>query len=92
MSDMAALREQYQDKFGKKPFHGWNEEQLTAKLAEDAPEPVPTVPMIEVQLKRSHWIGEDRHDAPERIMVTLDEALRLIENGVAGRTDPLKAA
>lgn len=31
--EAAALREQYQAKFGKKPFMGWTAEQLREKLA-----------------------------------------------------------
>ena len=32
--DLAALRIQYQNKFGKRPFHGWDAKALTEKLAE----------------------------------------------------------
>lgn len=32
--DMAALREAYQEKIGKKPFHGWGADTLKAKIAE----------------------------------------------------------
>lgn len=46
---------------------------------------------VTVELKRAHWIGEDRHEPGELIEVDYDKALDLIENGVAGRTDPLKA-
>jgi len=98
---LVALREQYSDKFGKKPFHGWDEAQLTAKLAEDvAHDPLDhdgdgkkggSVASVKVVLKRSHWIGEERHDPPEVLSVDIDTAMRLIEKGVAGRTDPLKA-
>lgn len=36
--DLSALREEYAEKLGKKPFHGWDAETLTAKMAEhDAP-------------------------------------------------------
>lgn len=31
--DLAALRAQYQDIFGKRPFHGWDAETLRAKIA-----------------------------------------------------------
>ena|SRR6185312_3729651 len=34
--ELAELREKYQETFGKKPYHGWSVEDLTAKLAEDA--------------------------------------------------------
>ena len=30
--DKTSLQAKYQEKFGKKPFHGWSEEQLTEKL------------------------------------------------------------
>jgi len=33
-SDLQTLREQYQAKFGKRPFNGWTEAQLREKLAE----------------------------------------------------------
>ena len=46
---------------------------------------------IIVELKRAHWIGEERHEPGELIEVDLDTALRLLSNGVATRTDPLKA-
>lgn len=46
---------------------------------------------VSILLKRDHWIGEERHKAGEKLDVSLDDALRLIERGVAGRTDPLKA-
>lgn len=46
---------------------------------------------IPVLLKRAHWVGEERHEPGEVLEVTLEEALRLIEAGVAGRTDTLKA-
>lgn len=36
--DRAPLRAEYQAKFGKKPFHGWDADTLKAKLAEVAPE------------------------------------------------------
>ena len=36
--DRAPLRAEYQAKFGKKPFHGWDAETLKAKLAEAAPQ------------------------------------------------------
>lgn len=45
-----------------------------------------------VELKRAHWIGEERHEPGELLEVDFDKALELIENGVAGRTDPLKAS
>jgi hypothetical protein len=51
----------------------------------------PKAPGIIVELKRAHWIGEDRHEPGELIEVDIDTALKLVENGVAGRTDPLKA-
>lgn len=51
----------------------------------------PKEPGIIVVLKRAHWTGEERHEPGELLEVDLDTALRLIENGVAGRTDPLKA-
>jgi hypothetical protein len=44
-----------------------------------------------VELKRAHWIGEERHNPPELLEVDFDTALRLISSGVATRTDPLKA-
>lgn len=44
-----------------------------------------------VELKRAHWIGEERHNPGELLEVDIDTALRLVERGVAGRTDPLKA-
>lgn len=47
--------------------------------------------LIKVRLKRAHWIGDIRHNPPEELEVDFDTALRLIENGVASRTDPLKA-
>lgn len=48
-------------------------------------------PKIVVELKRAHWIGEERHDPGELIEVDIDTALKLTSNGVATRTDPLKA-
>jgi hypothetical protein len=42
-------------------------------------------------LKRAHWIGTERHEPGELIEVDLDTALKLCSNGVATRTDPLKA-
>ena len=48
-------------------------------------------PVIKVELVRAHWIGTDRIDPPAIIEVSLDDALRLIENGVAKRTDKLRA-
>jgi hypothetical protein len=44
-----------------------------------------------VLLKRAHWLKQERHEAGEIIEVSVDRALELIENGVAGRTDPLRA-
>lgn len=44
-----------------------------------------------VELKRAHWIGEERHDPGELIEVDIDTALKLTSNGVATRTDPIKA-
>lgn len=35
-TDVAGLRAEYQAKFGKKPFHGWDAETLKAKIAEGA--------------------------------------------------------
>jgi hypothetical protein len=32
--EMKALREQYQDVVGKRPYHGWDAETLKAKIAE----------------------------------------------------------
>jgi len=46
---------------------------------------------IIVELKRAHWIGTERHEPGELIEVDLDTALKLCSNGVATRTDPLKA-
>ena len=46
---------------------------------------------IIVELKRAHWLGEERHEPGELLEVDLDTALRLISNGVATRTDALKA-
>lgn len=54
-------------------------------------QPASAGPKITVQLKRSHWVGEVRHDAPELLELDLDTALRLIEDGIAGRVDPLTA-
>jgi hypothetical protein len=34
--DLTSLHARYQDKFGKRPFHGWDVETLTGKLAEEA--------------------------------------------------------
>jgi len=48
-------------------------------------------PSVAVKLNRAHWIGEERHDPPEVVSVPLSEALRLIETGLASRTDPLRA-
>jgi ribosome-binding protein aMBF1 (putative translation factor) len=31
---LTALRAEYQEKVGKRPFHGWDEETLAAKIAE----------------------------------------------------------
>lgn len=56
-----------------------------------AKDDTPKEPGIIVELKRAHWIGEERHNPGELIEVDLDTALKLIELGVAGRTDPLKA-
>jgi hypothetical protein len=44
-----------------------------------------------VELKRAHWIGEERHEAGELIEVDIDTALKLTSNGVATRTDPIRA-
>lgn len=44
---------------------------------------------VEIKLLRDHWIGEDRHSAGANIEVTTKEARRLIDAGVASRTDPL---
>jgi hypothetical protein len=30
--DLAALREEYTEAMGKKPFHGWDADKLTAKI------------------------------------------------------------
>lgn len=32
--DLTVLRAEYQEKVGKRPFHGWDEDTLTAKIAE----------------------------------------------------------
>lgn len=32
--DLAELRAEYQDKFGKRPFHGWDADTLREKIAE----------------------------------------------------------
>jgi hypothetical protein len=65
-----------------------------AKSADDTP----GVPSVMVRLLRSHWIGEERHDPPEEIIVPLDDqpdgtkgARTLLSKGVAERTDALKA-
>lgn len=50
-----------------------------------------TEKQIKVKLNRDHWVGETRIKAPAEIDVSFDEALRLIEAGVASRTDALKA-
>lgn len=44
-----------------------------------------------VELKRAHWAGEERHNPGELLEVDIDTALTLISNGVATRTDSLKA-
>lgn len=44
---------------------------------------------IQVELKRDHWVGEERHAAGSLIEVDPKEARRLIDAGVANRTDPL---
>lgn len=51
----------------------------------------PAVPLVVIELKRAHWIDEVRHNPGELIEVDIDTALRLTSNGVATRTDPLKA-
>lgn len=45
--------------------------------------------LVAVRLVRSHWIGEYRHDAPETLEVEPAEARRLVDAGVAARTDPI---
>jgi hypothetical protein len=50
-----------------------------------------TEKLIKVKLLRAHWIGEERINPPAELEVSLEEALRLIEAGVASRTDVLKA-
>jgi hypothetical protein len=35
-SDLSALRSQYQAKFGKRPFMGWDADKLREKIAEDS--------------------------------------------------------
>lgn len=35
VSEIAALRQEYQAKFGKRPFMGWDEDDLRAKLADE---------------------------------------------------------
>lgn len=32
--NLTVLRAEYQEKVGKRPFHGWDEDTLTAKIAE----------------------------------------------------------
>lgn len=54
-------------------------------------EEAPKVPTVIVELKRAHWLGEERRNPGELIEVDIDTALKLVEAGVAGRTDPLKA-
>lgn len=44
---------------------------------------------IPVKLNRAHWIGEDRNEIGTTIEVEPAEARRLIDAGVASRTDPL---
>jgi len=50
-----------------------------------------STPSVLVKLNRAHWVGEERHNPPEEIIVSLDDALRMIELGVASRTDKLRA-
>lgn len=47
------------------------------------------VKTIPVKLNRAHWIGEERNEIGAIIDVEPAEARRLIDAGVASRTDPL---
>jgi hypothetical protein len=76
------------------PFPYQPKESQMAKAADDTS----GVPSVMVRLLRSHWIGPERHDPGEEIIVPLNDqpdgtkgALTLLSKGVAERTDELKA-
>jgi hypothetical protein len=50
---------------------------------------VKTAKAVLVELKRDHWVGTERHEAGEWIEATPKEARRLVDAGVAARTDPM---
>ena len=72
------------------------EAEKAAALAEEhqsEPEPMhqPVLPerTVEVMLVRAHWVGEQRHEPQEVLVVNVPEARRLIDAGVATRMDLL---
>lgn len=44
---------------------------------------------IIIELVRAHWVGEDRHEPGALLEVEPKEARRLVDAGVAARTDPI---
>jgi len=44
---------------------------------------------VKVKLNRDHWVGEDRMPAGIMLDVEPKEARRLVDAGVASRTDPI---
>ena len=50
---------------------------------------VKTGKSVLVELKRDHWVGTERHEAGEWIATTAKDARRLVDAGVAARTDPM---
>jgi hypothetical protein len=50
---------------------------------------VKTGKTVLVELKRDHWVGTERHAAGKWIEATPKEARRLVDAGVAARTDPM---
>ena len=59
-------------------------------MPKDEAPAVPAVPTVIVELKRAHWVGEERHNPGELLEVDIDTALKLTSNGVATRTDPIR--
>jgi hypothetical protein len=96
--ELTALREEYQTKFDKKPYHGWDVETLKQKLAggpldrDGDGKPGGSPPQtLSVFLLYDTWINDERIRAnPEKAVdLPRDRAKELLKIGKALRADPL---
>jgi hypothetical protein len=98
MDDIAKLRADYEQLFGKRPFPGWDAKEIQKRIddnlagTDDAPKPVKAekpAQTVPVKLLRAYWPETERVEAGTKMNLTVAEAKRLIEAGVAERADPL---